>query len=389
MAALVAAAALLALDLMSFPGTLSPHTLSPAAYVARRIRCRRPTLRCCVPPAPSNDILLGTSAPPAQSNDTLLRTSAPPAQPPGARLPLGPLPGADNLYVALTTPQFEIAVAALVLVSVVCYALDTLPSNELSPSTELLVSRVEGATAIIFAGEYLLRWWARSLRPSYLTKPLMIIDLLCIVPSLLGMLHVGGGAQGVESGARGSFTFLRVLRVLKLQRYVRDDESFSKLQLALGFLPSATRRTDLPLARVVLTLASLVLVTSGFLFEYEPQLPDYFTALYYALTTLTTIGTVEPETPQGALVVSASVLAGLAVVPLQLSRVAEAFMDSGEGGGASQQPAAAGERATRSEALLCCNACGARAHRSDAKYCYACGTALSALPVIVRSEEDD
>lgn len=51
---------------------------------------------------------------------------------------------------------------------------------------------------------------------------------------------------------------------------------------------------------------------------------------YFGLTTLTTVGfgDITPITAQGRLVVAASILAGAAVFPIQLSKLAEAFMTS-------------------------------------------------------------
>ena len=59
--------------------------------------------------------------------------------------------------------------------------------------------------------------------------------------------------------------------------------------------------------------------------DVNPQFPDFFTALYFGLTTLTTVGfgDITPITTSGRLVVAASILAGGAVIPFQLSRLAE------------------------------------------------------------------
>ena len=61
----------------------------------------------------------------------------------------------------------------------------------------------------------------------------------------------------------------------------------------------------------------------------NPDLPDYFTALYFGLTTLTTVGfgDITPVTFEGRLVVSVSILAGIAIIPVQLSSLAEALLN--------------------------------------------------------------
>ena len=52
---------------------------------------------------------------------------------------------------------------------------------------------------------------------------------------------------------------------------------------------------------------------------------DYFEALYYGVCTLTTVGGITPETAEGRIVVIVSILAGIAIIPFQLSKVGEAY----------------------------------------------------------------
>ena len=101
----------------------------------------------------------------------------------------------------------------------------------------------------------------------------------------------------------------------------------------------------------------------------NPNLPDYFTALYFGLTTLTTVrfGDITPVTFEGRLVVSVSILAGIAIIPVQLSSLAEALLRRD----ATVSPAAPDGRAV-------CNACGASGHTANAAFCYACGSSLDA-----------
>ena len=58
------------------------------------------------------------------------------------------------------------------------------------------------------------------------------------------------------------------------------------------------------------------------------QITDFFDALYFGLTTLTTVGfgDITPVTPVGRLIVSASTVVGIALVPLQLTGLAETLL---------------------------------------------------------------
>ncbi|KAJ1618005.1 hypothetical protein T492DRAFT_469813 [Pavlovales sp. CCMP2436] len=147
-------------------------------------RFQPPVLRCCIPPSPANAGARAELGPGAVSGSEANRPPkkgriAPP-QPEGAFLPFGRLPGSDFLYLLVTTPQFELVVAAIVLISTLAYALETLPTGTLTAPMERLVSKADEATTGLFVVEYFLRWWSRSLRPSYVVKPLMVIDLFSI-----------------------------------------------------------------------------------------------------------------------------------------------------------------------------------------------------------------
>ena len=71
---------------------------------------------------------------------------------------------------------------------------------------------------------------------------------------------------------------------------------------------------------------------SGLIYAAESgsnaQISDFFDALYFGLTTLTTVGfgDITPVTPVGRLIVSASTVVGIALVPLQLTGLAETLL---------------------------------------------------------------
>lgn len=195
------------------------------------------------------------------------------------------------------TPQFDLLVAFLVLASIAAFAIETLPHRSAAPLLDS-IDDFENAVALFFAAEYLLRWWGRSLRPSYLLKPSMVIDLVSFLPTLIAIALpdiAASASLGVRSASDGSLTFLRVLRILRLNRFVRDAQSFANLRRALGSDGAAGAGVgadggavraplfELALARVVTTISSLIVVTSGCLYETEPQqIPDFFTACFCA-----------------------------------------------------------------------------------------------------------
>ena len=126
---------------------------------------------------------------------------------------------------------------------------------------------------------------------------------------------------------------LLLLRILRLQRVLSDIDTFSRFEMALGLPPESVRPFQLQLARVLLSLFTLLSVSSGLIYTTEhgvnPDIPDYFSALYFGLTTLTTVGfgDIAPVTPQGKLVVCASILAGVAIIPAQAASLLDAILE--------------------------------------------------------------
>ena len=126
---------------------------------------------------------------------------------------------------------------------------------------------------------------------------------------------------------------------------------------------------------------TLLFISTGLIYNAEhatnPQLPDYFTALYFGLTTLTTVGfgDITPITAEGRLVVSVSILAGIAIIPVQLSSLAEALFGDRRASTAGAADGAATATSTP------CAACGATGHPANAAFCYACGVSLKSPPL--------
>ena len=86
----------------------------------------------------------------------------------------------------------------------------------------------------------------------------------------------------------------------------------------------------------MIAIFTLLSVTAGLIYSAEfgvnPDIPDYFTALYFALTTISTVGfgEIAPATNAGRLVVSGSILIGVAVLPAQAAALVESLRERTE-----------------------------------------------------------
>ena len=312
------------------------------------------------------------------------------------------LTSSSQQYVAelLKEPILEVLDIGLVLGSCLLAAFSTVDSIDLNTMASII--RAQNVIAYIFAIDFFLRWYSQFTwkgMASYLTKPLVMVDVFVVILPLIPLLipNTANAYNMLPQWLTSSSGLinLRLLRLLRLQRVLTDMETFSKFETALGISRSTVKPYQLQLARVVLSVFTLLSVSSGLIYTTEhnvnPDIPDYFTALYFGLTTLTTVGfgDITPVTGEGKLVVSLSILAGVAVIPAQAAALVEALLEREEYRKVppanrpditSTLPSSVTVTATattpaESEMMEhgVCPFCNAGFHWSNAHYCWSCG----------------
>ena len=303
-----------------------------------------------------------------------------------------------QMFAFLSQPIIEVQVIGLVLLSCLLVAINTL--EDLPWEVRQGINIVDTICVYIFAVEFFLRWWsAGRLQWRYLAKPLVSIDAVVVILPLIlsGLLPIWdfGVMTGIfpgvslpgwliaSSSANSALLNLRLLRILKFQRVLTDEITYMKFEMALGMKKRDVRPYQLQLARVLISIFTLVSVSTGLIYaaehEVNPAIPDYFTALYFGLTTLTTVGfgDITPVTSGGRLIVGSSILAGVAVIPAQAASLAEAYLDFQKERSVGKRKRVMNEKKsdiiskTRS-----CKSCGAGFHRHDALFCWSCGEPL-------------
>merc|ERR1712070_957651 len=115
----------------------------------------------------------------------------------------------------------------------------------------------------------------------YLSRPLVIIDLFVVIlPLLLVRLPQVAYILPRWLTSKVGLQNLRLLRILRLQRPLQNQKSFSRYLQALGLPPYNVRPYQLQLARVIFSLFTLLSVSSGLIFAAEhmvnPQITNYF-----------------------------------------------------------------------------------------------------------------
>ncbi len=214
-------------------------------------------------------------------------------------------------------------IVVLIVANLAAAVLETLPEYR---GEVRFFTIVEVVTVAIFAIEFGIRLWVADLHPPlrrfgsvgarlhYLRRPGAVIDALAILPSLVGFLFGLGNLDVL--------VVFRLLRFLKLARYSPGMQS---LLNAVASERRALIASAILMAGILLTAASLMHMLEG------SVQPDRFgsipQAMYWAVTTLTTVGygDVVPVTPAGKVLAGITMVIGFCMFALPVGIIATAF----------------------------------------------------------------
>ena len=159
---------------------------------------------------------------------------------------------------------FDLAIQALIVISLVTFSIETLPN--LSTRTERWLYAIEVITVLIFTAEYLLRFLLADRKLKFVFSFFGMVDLLAIMPFYV--------ATGVDLRSIRAFRFLRLFRAFKIVRYSKAIRRFHR-----AFIIA---REELVLF-VIITLMLLYFSAVGiYYFENEAQ-PDKFASVFHSL----------------------------------------------------------------------------------------------------------
>jgi voltage-gated potassium channel len=209
--------------------------------------------------------------------------------------------------------RFEIIIQVVIVITIISFAFETLPN--LSENERSLLSWIERVSIAIFVVEYLLRFWYAQSRIRFIFSFFGIIDLLAILPFFLGTT--------IDLRSARALRLLRLVRILKLARYSAAVRRFhvalllAKEEIILFFALTA----------IVLFLAAVGI----YQFEHEAQPEQFksvFHSLWWAITTLTTVGygDVVPITAGGRAFTFVVLLVGLGIVSVPAGLVSAALL---------------------------------------------------------------
>jgi voltage-gated potassium channel len=248
--------------------------------------------------------------------------------------------------------RFDQWLIAVILASVLVVVLDSLPG--LPPFYRMLFDVLEWLFTALFTVEYLARLACVRRPGRYASSFFGAVDLLALLPTYLALLVPGIHALIDVRVLR----LLRVFRIFKLTAYLSEYQ-------ALGLALRASRRKILVFISVVLMI---VLIMGTVMYVVEGPANGFTsipTAVYWAITTMTTVGfgDITPRTELGRLISSVMMLLGWGTLAVPTG-IVTAEMTARRMGGAP--------------GMRICTECQGGGHAPEARFCLHCGAPLPA-----------
>ena len=230
-------------------------------------------------------------------------------------------PNAGTIEIIVTT-----GLIFLILTNIIAVILQSEPS--LKGQYAGFFDAFEIFSIVIFTIEYILRLWSITADPRYraplmgrlqfMTTPLVIIDVLSILPFYLPFFIP------IDLRVLRILRLFRVVRLFKVGRYSTSFNIFARV--------FEKKKTDLMIT--VLVILILLIVSSSLMYsaEYEAQ-PDKFPSIigtmWWCLATLTTIGygDVVPITALGRIFAAVTAVVGIALFGLPAGIFAAGFIE--------------------------------------------------------------
>jgi voltage-gated potassium channel len=212
----------------------------------------------------------------------------------------------------ITLGRFDYLIQALIVLSLVGFAVETLP--DLSAKTKTFLRWFEIATIAVFTVEYFLRVFLCEPLGRYARSFFGIVDLVAILPFYL--------STGIDLRSMRAFRLLRLFRLLKLARY---SSAIRRYHRAFSIV-----REELILFGVTALIVFYLASVGIYYFENEAQ-PEAFASVFHsfwwAVATLTTVGygDVYPVTIGGKIFTFVVLMVGLGLVAVPTGLFASAL----------------------------------------------------------------
>ncbi|MEM6736120.1 MAG: ion transporter [Bacteroidota bacterium] len=249
---------------------------------------------------------------------------------------------------------FDVVLLWSIVLSVVSVMLESV--KEIKKEYTTLFYAVEWIFTGLFTLEYALRLIITRTPRKYALSFFGVVDLMALLPSYITLFITGGGYLVVIRSIR----LLRVFRILKLGRYVKEASVLSNALVA-------SRHKILVFLGAVITLV-MIMGTLMYLIEgSESGFTSIPRSIYWAVVTVTTVGygDIAPQTILGQISASILMLLGYAIIAVPTGIVTSEMVNFDK------------RQKKKDESKKICSACDQRGHDDDAAYCKRCGSLLS------------
>lgn len=208
--------------------------------------------------------------------------------------------------------KFDLAIQALILVSLVTFSIETIP--ELSSETRYWLHVVEVFTVAVFTIEYALRFYVADNRLRFTFSFYGLIDLLAILPFYI--------STGVDLRAIRVIRLFRIFRILKFLRYTRAINRLSRAAYEI--------REEMILYLLATSIFLFLASVGIYYFERDTQPEQFgsvFHCLWWSVITLTTVGYGDayPLTLGGRIFTGVILLLGIGIIAVPTGLFASAL----------------------------------------------------------------
>ncbi len=257
---------------------------------------------------------------------------------------------------------FDVGLIVCILASIAVVTADSVPAIRARMHDPL--QWMEWVFTVLFTLEYLARLATVQHPWRYATSFFGVIDLLALLPTYIALL-VPEAHTLVDIRV---LRLLRVFRVFKLSAYVEEYRGLARA------LRNSRRKITVFITGVmmiVLVMGTLMYVVEG----PENGFTSIPTSVYWAITTMTTVGfgDITPRTEIGRFLSSVMMLLGWGTLAVPTGIVTAEMAFQGRGN-------------ARVPTTRTCHTCLTEGHLPEATYCFHCS---AKLPPYQRQDADD
>lgn len=248
---------------------------------------------------------------------------------------------------------FDIVLLWAIVLSVLAVMLESV--REIKEEYASVLFLMEWSFTILFTVEYILRLMIVSRPKDYAFSFLGVIDFLAFIPTYMTLFVAGGSYLVVIRSIR----LLRVFRILKLGRYLREA----------SVLTDALRSSRHKILIFMGAVTTLVMIMGTLMYLIEGEGGGFTSiprSIYWAIVTVTTVGygDIAPQTVLGQTVASLLMLMGYAIIAVPTGIVTSEIAQAEKN-----------KKMEESDGRVCI-ACGVKGHDDDAIYCKNCSAKL-------------